>query len=151
MKVNIISIGAFKNKDNYGELFEDYRKRVRWNISLLELKNSQLSNIEGRKMEEHKELLKRLTVGNKLIVLDERGEIITTTHFSNIFNEFTEVAGGIDFVIGGSDGLLQELREKADFILSFGKMVFPHLMVRVMLMEQLYRVYTIKNNHPYHK
>ena len=57
----------------------------------------------------------------------------------------------LDFIIGGSDGLSQEVRDKSNFVLSFGKMVFPHLMIRVMLIEQLYRVWTLNNNHPYHK
>ena len=56
-----------------------------------------------------------------------------------------------NFIIGGAEGLSQEVRDKSNFVLSFGKMVFPHLFVRVMLIEQLYRVYTLQNGHPYHK
>jgi 23S rRNA (pseudouridine1915-N3)-methyltransferase len=150
MKINIISVGSFKNKDNYKELFAEYKKRIKWNINLIETKNSQLGSIEERKNQENKELLKHLN-NNKLIVLDERGDIITTEQFRDICIKYTEISNEINFVIGGSDGLLQEIRDKADFILSFGKMVFPHLMIRVMLIEQLYRIYSLSNNHPYHK
>ncbi len=151
MKINILSIGNFKAKDNYKELFEDYKKRIKWNINLIELKNSKVEDINLKKIQENKEIEKYINSKNKLIVLDERGKIITTPDFRDICTKFFENSDGIDFVIGGSDGLLEETREKADFILSFGKMVYPHLMIRVMLIEQLYRVYTLLNNHPYHK
>ena len=82
--------------------------------------------------------------------MDERGTMISTLDFEKKLSTF-EVQGEIDFVIGGSDGLTQNIRDKASFVLSFGKMVFPHLMIRVMLIEQIYRVFTLKNNHPYHK
>lgn len=151
MKINILSIGNFKVKDDYKALFNEYKKRIKWNINLIELKNSQIKEKGERKKQEEKEILKYLPKEFKTIILDERGEIITTMDFVNIFTQFIENSNGINFVIGGSDGLTQEIREKADFILSFGKMVHPHLMIRIMLIEQIYRIYTIKNNHPYHK
>lgn len=151
MKINIITIGSFKNKDEYLSLFNEYKKRIPWKINLIELKNDKNENVKERIEKEGIELLKNTTVGNRLIVLDERGDIITTNKFENICSNFFENSNGIDFIIGGSDGLSQKVRDKADFVLSFGKMVFPHLMIRVMLIEQFYRVYTIKIGHPYHK
>lgn len=150
MKINILSIGNFKNKDSYKELFEEYKKRIKWEINLIEIKTKECENIELQKNYEEELFLKHTNKNNKLIVLDERGEIITTPNFAKICTNF-ELNGGIDFIIGGSDGLNENIRKKADFVLSFGKMVFPHLMIRVMLIEQLYRVWTLKNNHPYHK
>ena len=151
MKINIITIGNFKNKNEYLSLFNEYKKRIPWNINLIELKNNNSDNVIERMEKEGNELLKNRTKGNKLIVLDERGEIITTNKFQNICVKYFEIANGIDFIIGGSDGLSQKVRDEADYILSLGKMVFPHLMVRIILIEQLYRVYTLINNHPYHK
>lgn len=150
MKINIITIGTFKNKDYYKSLFEEYKKRINWNINLIEIKQKNYQSVDLQKINEEKLLLEHHNINNKLIVLDERGEIISTPDFEIKLSNF-EINGGIDFIIGGSDGLTQNVRNKADFVLSFGKMVFPHLMVRVMLMEQIYRVYTLKNNHPYHK
>lgn len=150
MKINIITIGNFKNNDYYKSLFDEYKKRMNWQINLIEIKQKNYQNIELQKINEEKLLLEHHNSNNKLIVLDERGEIISTPDFEKKLSNF-EIHGGIDFIIGGSDGLTQNVRNKADFILSFGKMVFPHLMVRVMLMEQIYRVFTLKNNHPYHK
>lgn len=150
MKINIITIGSFKNKDPYSDLFFEYKKRIKYNINLIELKTKQCNSTKEQKNYEGELLLKARNPQNKLIVLDEKGEIITTTNFETLFTTY-ELIGGIDFIIGGSDGLSEIVKNKADFILSFGKMVFPHLMIRVMLIEQIYRVYTLKNNHPYHK
>ena len=94
-------------------------------------------------------LARGLLSRSKVIVLDERGKIITTPDFYNLITNYENSSvDEIDFIIGGSDGLSQEVRNKANFVLSFGKMVFPHLFVRVMLIEQIYRVWTIKNKHP---
>jgi 23S rRNA (pseudouridine1915-N3)-methyltransferase len=150
-KINIISIGNFKKNNSYLQLFEEYRKRVDFKINLIELKNVISSNTEEQKVLEGKNIIKNFDNNFKTIVLDERGEIITTEQFCEICNKFSENFGGINFVIGGSDGLSKEVMKMADYVLSLGKMVFPHLMVRVILMEQLYRVFTINNGHPYHK
>ena len=150
MKINIITIGNFKSNDSYKELFDKYKKRIRCEINLIELKTKQQNSIEEQKKFEADLLLKTRNTNNKLIVLDERGKIISTIDFQNLINKF-KIDGDIDIIIGGSDGLTEEVRKQADFVMSFGKMVFPHLMVRVMIIEQLYRVYTLNNGHPYHK
>ena len=150
MKINIITIGNFKSNDSYKELFDEYKKRIKCEINLIELKTKQQNSIEEQKKFEADLLLKSRNKNNKLIVLDERGKIISTIDFQNLINKF-KIDGDIDVIIGGSDGLTEEVRNQADFVMSFGKMVFPHLMVRVMIIEQLYRVYTLNNGHPYHK
>ena len=150
MKINIITIGNFKSNDSYKELFDEYKKRIKCEINLIELKTKQQNSIEEQKKFEADLLLKTRNKNNKLIVLDERGKIISTIDFQNLINKF-KIDGDIDIIIGGSDGLTEEVRNQADFVMSFGKMVFPHLMVRVMIIEQLYRVYTLNNGHPYHK
>lgn len=150
MKINIISIGKFKNV-SYETLFAEYKKRINFDISLKELILKK--NFEGEKLkeEEGKLLLQNISSG-KTIVLDERGKITTTSEFADVIGNYQNNGiSEINFIIGGSEGLSQEVRSKADYILSFGKMVFPHLMVRVMLIEQIYRVYTLQNGHPYHK
>lgn len=150
MKINIITIGSFKSNNSYKELFDEYKKRIKCEINLIELKTKQQNSIEEQKKFEMDLLLKTRNKNNKLIVLDERGKIISTIDFQNLINKF-KIDGDIDIIIGGSDGLTEEVRNQADFVMSFGKMVFPHLMVRVMIIEQLYRVYTLNNGHPYHK
>lgn len=152
MKINIISFGKFKRSDPYSILYNEYRKRVNFDIKLTEIKGHTVStSIEEQKEYEGAEILKKINENNKVIVLDERGKIITTNEFADIINRYMNYGDDIDFIIGGANGLSNNVLKQADFILSLGRMVYPHLMVRVMLMEQLYRVYTINNNHPYHK
>ncbi|MDD2839645.1 MAG: 23S rRNA (pseudouridine(1915)-N(3))-methyltransferase RlmH [Rickettsiales bacterium] len=151
MKINILSIGKFKD-ENCEALFFEYKKRMNFDINLKELVLKKNFDGEKLKEEEGKLLLQNISNNSKTIVLDERGKIITTLDFCNLITKYQDNSvGEINFIIGGSEGLSQEVRDKADFILSFGKMVFPHLFVRVMLIEQLYRVCTIQKGHPYHK
>jgi 23S rRNA (pseudouridine1915-N3)-methyltransferase len=154
MKIRIISFGAFKNRDPYREIFDEYKKRISWNVELMEIKNmSQFSSVEEQILREGEKLLKIIDSGSrdrKIIVLDERGENLTTSEFNRVFLNFAENSGGIDFILGSSNGLSAAVKDKADFIISFGKMVHPHRMVRIMLIEQIYRIFTIGKNHPYH-
>ena len=150
-KINIISVGNFRKNSEYQTLFEEYKKRIKWDINLIETKKFMNDNIEQQKQLEAKEIIKHINSNYKTIILDERGNIISTTDFTDICNKYFITNGGINFIIGGSNGLSTEILQMPHYKLSFGKMVFPHLMVRVMLMEQLYRVYTLNIGHPYHK
>lgn len=151
MKINILSIGKFKDV-SCETLFHEYKKRMNFDINLKELNLKKGYDGKKLKEEEGKLLLKHCNDNSEIISLDERGKIITTPEFCDIITNYQNNSiNEINFIIGGSDGLSQEVRNKSDFILSFGKMVFPHLFVRVMLIEQLYRVYTLQNGHPYHK
>ena len=152
MKFNILSIGKFK-EPAYETLFYEYKKRMNFDINLRELNLKK--NLEGEKLKEEEGKLLLQNAGNnnsRIVSLDERGKIITTQEFCTLITRYqNEGINDLNFIIGGSDGLSQEVRDRSNYILSFGKMVFPHLMVRVMLIEQLYRVYTLQNGHPYHK
>lgn len=88
---------------------------------------------------------------NLLIVLDEHGQEVTTTQLAQRME--TWLAGGRDvaLVIGGADGLHRSLKEKADWLWSLSRLTMPHGMVRVVLAEQLYRAWTVIQNHPYHR
>ena len=90
--------------------------------------------------------------GALLATLDERGRVISSPEFAEQLARWRD-AGRQDvaFVIGGADGIAPSLRDRADFSLSFGKMVWPHMLVRVMLAEQLYRAATILGGGPYHR
>ncbi|MDR2777948.1 MAG: 23S rRNA (pseudouridine(1915)-N(3))-methyltransferase RlmH [Rickettsiales bacterium] len=155
MKIRIISFGTFKNGDPYREIFEEYRKRIGWPVELIEMKNmSNFSSVDEQILRESEKLLSTIGTNNKnyrLIVLDERGENLTTADFARVCQNFIEDGGGIDFILGGSHGLSDSVRNRADLLLSFGKMVHPHKMIRIMLMEQIYRIYSISKNHPYHR
>jgi 23S rRNA (pseudouridine1915-N3)-methyltransferase len=152
MRINILSIGKFQKNDNYEKIFNEYKKRILWKIDLKELNIHKKLTGETLRKSEGEKLLQNVNASTKIISLDERGAIITSIDFANLIQSY-QLNGfsNIDFIIGGADGLSEEVRNKSDYILSFGKMVFPHLMIRIMLIEQLYRTYAILNNHPYHK
>ena len=153
MRITILSIGKFENSP-HKIVFENYLKRLKWKVSLreLELKNSQNLSVEKMKEGEGELILKAVKPSSKLIALDERGKEFGSIAFSKIISDFA-VAGDSDltFVIGGSDGLSPEVLKKAQLKISLSKMTFPHLMVRAILIEQLYRSQSIIAGHPYHR
>ena len=88
----------------------------------------------------------------KIITLDERGKLLTSPEFSECLSNFRDQGQGhLAFVIGGADGIDPSLRARADMSISFGSMVWPHMLVRVMLGEQLYRAASILAGSPYHR
>ena len=97
-------------------------------------------------------LLNNVPNGAKIIALDEKGKEFSSVDFAEKLKNFANLGdSNLAFIIGGADGLSEELKRKADLILSFSKMTFPHMMIRAFLTEQIYRAYTIINNHPYHR
>jgi 23S rRNA (pseudouridine1915-N3)-methyltransferase len=153
MKITIISIGKFENSPHRA-VFETYLKRLKWKVELkeLELKNSKNLSVEENKKGEGDLILKALKPSSKLIALDENGKQFKSRNLAKLISDFA-VFGDSDltFVIGGSDGLASEILQKAALKISFGLATFPHLMVRSILIEQLYRASTIIDGHPYHR
>jgi 23S rRNA (pseudouridine1915-N3)-methyltransferase len=104
-------------------------------------------------MEPEAELLSRaIPTGAAVVALDERGQMLTSPDLAGRIAGWRD-AGRADlaFVIGGADGLAPALRDRADLVLSFGRLVWPHMLVRVMLAEQIYRSATILSGSPYHR
>ena len=97
-------------------------------------------------------LTRAIGQANPVCILDERGKTLTSPEFANLLARWRDDGNSeAAFVIGGADGIAPGLRAKADASLSFGKMVWPHLLVRVMLAEQLYRAASILAGSPYHR
>lgn len=152
MKITILSIGKFSKNDPNFDLFLEYQKRLKWKLELKELVVK--GNLEGvaLKAKEAEILLNNIPESSKIIALDERGKIMSSPEFANQIKDYANRgSSNLTFIIGGADGLSDEVRKKADLILSFGKMTFPHMMIRAFLSEQLYRAWTIINGHPYHR
>lgn len=152
MKVSIIALGKIKNKSPEQEIINEYIKRCGWKVSITELAEKKNLPVDELKVQEGRLLLSKVSNGVKIIVLDERGENLTSPKFSEYFKKWqlngtSEVA----ILIGGAHGHSDEVRAKADLLLSFGKLTMPHKLIRAVLAEQIYRVETILNNHPYHK
>lgn len=145
MKVQIIAIGKCKKNSPEAQLIAEYVKRSNWEVVIKEKDNASQA-------EEAKFLQENIPAGAKVIVLDERGENLKSLELaSRIEKWMLDGCSEICFLIGGADGHLQSTRDKADMILSFGKLTLPHMLMRVVLSEQIYRVQTIINHHPYHR
>lgn len=122
-------------------------------LGLGPLSEHEVEDRKGGGMEAEAELLSRAIPGGALVVtMDERGKSLSSPEFSAELARWRD-AGRQDvaFVIGGADGIAPSLRARADFSISFGRMVWPHMLVRVMLAEQLYRAATILAGGPYHR
>ncbi|MEL6583670.1 MAG: 23S rRNA (pseudouridine(1915)-N(3))-methyltransferase RlmH [Pseudomonadota bacterium] len=155
MRLTIAAVGRLKRGPE-AALVEDYLSRCSKTGRALGLGPAQVIEVEDRKgggmAAEAALLAAKLLEGAKVVVLDERGAVLASPVFA------TRLAGWRDdgvrdtvFVIGGADGVDASLRERADLCLSFGKMVWPHMLVRVMVAEQLYRATTILAGGPYHR
>lgn len=138
------------------DLIADYVQRFDRTGRALSLGPFSEHEVEDKKnagMAAEAELLARaVPAGAVLVTLDERGRVISSPEFAAQLARWRD-AGRQDvaFVIGGADGIDPALRAKADFSISFGAMVWPHMLVRVMLAEQLYRAATILSGGPYHR
>ncbi len=145
MKINIIAIGKCKKNSPEHEIIEEYIKRSSWQINIKEKDNS-------NQKDEAAFLTTSISDNAKIIVLDERGQNLKSTELAKIIENW-QINGTseICFLIGGADGHLQSTRDKADLILSFGKLTLPHMLMRAVLAEQIYRIQTIIAKHPYHR
>lgn len=152
MKINLIAIG--KVKENYiVEGVKEYMKRISRfaEFNLIELPDAP----QGKTPEEQSDIEgKRLLEKAKgvIIILDGKGKNLSSEGLASYLDKkCTEGNGEFSFLIGGSHGHSAETKSKADLLLSFGAMTFPHQLFRLMLTEQIYRGLTIINNLPYHK
>lgn len=145
MKAEIIAIGKCKKNSPEADIINEYIKRSHWQLSIKEQDNS-------TQKEEAEFLLSSIPHGAKVIVLDERGANISSKELAAIIADWQDHGcSDICFLIGGADGHLQSTRDKADLLLSFGKLTLPHILMRAVLAEQIYRVQTIIAGHPYHR
>lgn len=149
-KILIFAIGKMKSGDLADALLE-YQKRIRAKVAIQEI-DLRDSDPEKLQEKESKALLAAVPQGSFVVALDARGKSLKSRDFAAKIRGWRESTGKpIVFLIGGADGHCDFLRKKADFILSFGEMTWPHLLARVMLMEQLYRAEAINAGHPYHR
>lgn len=143
--VEIIAVGRLKKTSPFLSLFDDYTRRLNGKFNLIEL--------EGHSQAEELQKIKdKLNPSSTIIALDEKGKTIPSIEFAKKLEEFQIIRPSkIQFIIGGADGLDDDIRQRAKMLLSFGRMTWPHMMARVMLVEQIYRAQQILVNHPYHR
>lgn len=148
MKISIIAVGKQKQSPSM-DMCKEYLKRMKWKLSIKEIDSPKNST----KDREAELILKEIPKSSFVVALDERGESYSSQDFAQKLSEWQNIAPNneIFFLIGGADGFNFIVRERANFLLSFGKQTWPHMLVRVMLLEQLYRAQQISEGHPYHR
>lgn len=153
MNINIICIGKIK-ESFYRDAVAEYAKRLTrfCKFNIVELAESRLegNDINKVKLNEGKSILSKLK--GYVIILDLGGNMLSSPDLAEKIDSLqSSGVSQISFVIGGSYGLSDEVKQKADFSLCFGKMTYPHQLMRVILSEQIYRAFMINSNSEYHK
>ena len=143
MKLTILAIGRNRDAD-LGRLIEAYRQRCPWSVELLEL-------VPRRGESEALRLDRAMPVGDVLVALDEHGALATSEALAARLGGWRDAGRHVTLLIGGADGLDPALLQRADWQLALGRLTWPHMLVRLLLMEQLYRASTILSGHPYHR
>jgi 23S rRNA (pseudouridine1915-N3)-methyltransferase len=136
--------------------FQEYAKRMppECKLVLKEIKpidRASNKNAEAVMAQERTRIEAVLPKGGRMIALDERGQDLTTMQMSQLLTQWQQQGGDVTFVIGGADGLDADLKKNADMLIRISSLTLPHGMVRVLLAEQLYRAWSITQNHPYHR
>lgn len=151
MRITIAAVGRGRSGPEQ-QLYETYVKRSSWPLALKEVEAKKGLEGEALKAAEAKLLLEAAPKGALLVALDERGRNITSMKLAE-WIEAKQVDGKSDlcFLIGGADGLDPAVRAQADLVLACGSLTWPHLLVRAMLAEQIYRCQQILAGHPYHR
>ena len=155
MRVHVCAVGRIRSGPER-DLLDDYLARFDRTgrpIGLGPITVHEVDDRKGGGMSAEAGLLQRaVPSGATIVALDERGKVMSSPDFADRLAGWRDDGcGDVAFVIGGADGLDPGLRAQADFSLSFGKMVWPHMLVRVMLAEQLYRAASILGGSPYHR
>ena len=148
--IKIICVGSIKEK-YLKDAIDDYLTRIKkyTKIELIEVKDSKIE--EKALLDEEKEILKHIKDKDYVITLEIDGNMKDSISFSNYLEKLEVEYNNIVFIIGGSLGLSDKIKELSNYKLSFSKMTFPHQLFRLILLEQIYRAYKIKNNETYHK
>ena len=151
LKIHIIAVGRAKGGPETA-LFDEYAGRIPWSLTLVEREARKSGSPKERQREEGERLLAAVPDGALVVALDEAGKSLTSAAFAQQIADW-QMQGVKDvvFLIGGADGHGPAVTDRANLILSFGPMTWPHLLVRPMLAEQLYRAWAILNKHPYHR
>ncbi len=151
INITVVAVGNLKEKFSK-DAQNEYLKRLSafCKVKIIETKEfNELKNIELIKEKEGEEILKHLS--GYPILLDVKGEEITSEDLAKDIEKLSLTNSSITFIIGGSYGVSEKVRENCKQKLSFSKMTFPHNLFRIMLLEQLYRAFTILNGKSYHK
>ena len=150
--IKIICVGNIK-EDFFRDAIEEYKKRLTryTKIEIIEVKDISYDDIDKSINLEGIEILKHIDSKDYVITLEIEGKELSSEEFAQRIESIQTINPNITFVIGGSYGLSNSIKERSNFKLSFSKMTFPHQLFRIILLEQIYRSFKILNNESYHK
>lgn len=159
MKITIIAVGKLKEK-YWKQAIAEYEKRLSayTKIDIIEVpdekapENMSDKEIEQVKEKEGQRILAKVKLQSTVITLEIQGKMLSSEGLAKELDQrMTQGASDFTFIIGGSNGLHQDVMKRSNFALSFSKMTFPHQMMRVVLLEQVYRAFKINRGEAYHK
>lgn len=149
MKITIVAVGRARQGPERAT-YEHYVKRIRWPLTLREIPEDRGFTPASKRKNDA--LKRAVPSGAIVIALDERGESLTSAQFAKCLRRWRDNgADELAFLIGGADGLDAAVRDSAQLVLSFGRVTWPHLLMRALLAEQIYRAQQILDGHPYHR
>ncbi len=149
--MKLICVGKLKEK-YLQEAVAEYQKRISryTKLEIIEIADASFNEVEKNKEYEGEKILSHIKEKDYVITLEILGTELNSVSFSQNL-EKKEALGSLVFVIGGSDGLSEKVKSRSNQALSFSKLTFPHQLFRVLLLEQIYRSYKIRNHETYHK
>lgn len=155
MKIYLLAVGQ-RMPGWVEQGYKEYASRLSGNIQIelkeiAAAKRVRNSVIDKLKQDEGKRLLAAVPAGARIIVLDEHGQSLTTKKLALKLEDWLQMSQDIAILIGGPDGLSEECLQQADQKWSLSAFTFPHPLVRIVLAEQVYRAWSLLNNHPYHR
>lgn len=150
--IKIICVGKIKEKYLTAAI-DEYKKRLTkyTKVEIVEVMDEGINDISKIQKLEGERIKKYLNPKDYIITLEIKGQQISSTEFTSLLEKVSLDYSNITFIIGGSYGLSEEIIKLSNYHLSFSKLTFPHQLFRVLLLEQIYRTYKIRNNEKYHK
>ena len=150
--IRIITVGKLK-EDYLKDAKDEYLKRLGkyTKIEIIEVEDSKIDQENIALEEEKDKILKNILPKSYIITLEIDGKELSSIELSNLIDKIQIEYSDITFIIGGSYGIHKDIKEKANYHLSFSKLTFPHQLFRILLLEQIYRSFKILNNEKYHK
>jgi len=151
MRYTLVAVGR-SSKGPEQDLFKHYAARLRPPLKLKEVEEKRPMSVADRQAREAVKLLDAVPSGAKIVALDERGKTFDSVSFAKTLGKWRDQgAPEVAFLIGGADGHDESVRQRADLILNLGTMTWPHMLVRGLIAEQIYRAQCILSGHPYHR
>lgn len=150
--IKIICVGKIKEKF-FKQAIEEYQKRLSkyTKLQIIEVEDVNLPNETLIKQKEAELIEKNISEKDYVITMEIEGNELSSIELSKKLEQLEQTNPNITFIIGGSYGLDDKIKKRSNYKLSFSKLTFPHQLFRIILLEQIYRAYKIKNNESYHK